>query len=215
MNGTLQAFLTFLMAYLIGSIPTAYYVGRINGIDIFSTGSGNMGTTNVIRSLGVKWGVLVFAIDALKGVLAVALAWLLPGDALSNGVLAAIGAVVGHNWSLIATQITGTIRGGKGAATATGTWLIMMSPWPQIIVVTIAVWGAVVIMTRYMSLGVLVAFGVATIWVLILIGQNNTGIPYYYNWYTLGLCSLVYYRHRENIFRLLQGRERKLGEKAK
>src|SRR3954468_6606060 len=134
MSSVLVAFITFLICYLIGSFPTAYIVGRINHINIFEMGSGNMGANNVTRSLGLKWGVLVWAVDSFKGILAVTIARLLmTSDWISASVIGAIAVVVGHNWSFLATVITGKLRGGKGAATAAGT-IIMMCP-PQLIAV--------------------------------------------------------------------------------
>jgi glycerol-3-phosphate acyltransferase PlsY len=206
--------LTFLVCYIIGSIPTAYLIGRINKVNIFEVGSGNMGAANAIRALGMKWGVLVWLLDTLKGVFAVSLAWNLPGDKFAHGVIGAIAAVVGHNWSLIATLITGKIRGGKGAATAGGTWILMMLPWWQIVVVTLSLWGAIVLVTRYVSLAVLVSVGIGTIWVMTLISQGSMGIPDVYAYYIVIVACLIFYRHRENIQRLLQGRERRLGDRA-
>jgi glycerol-3-phosphate acyltransferase PlsY len=211
----LQVVVLFLICYVIGSIPTAYLIGRLHKINIFDIGSGNMGATNVIRSLGWKWGALVMLIDVLKGVAAVLLAWFMPGSSLANGAIGAIGAVVGHNWSLIATLITGTIKGGKGAATAAGTWFVMMSPWPQILAVTVVAWAAVVLFTRYMSLAVLVSVGLAAGWVMLLIAQGSAGIPAIYSAYVLPIAALVFYRHRENIQRLLAGKERRLGDRVK
>ncbi len=115
-----------VVSYVIGSFPTAYLIGRTKGIDIFKVGSGNMGATNVIRALGFRYGALVWAIDAAKGVLAILLArQLAPDFQTTASVLAAVAAVAGHNWSLLATLLTGSIRGGKGAATAMGTFLFL------------------------------------------------------------------------------------------
>jgi glycerol-3-phosphate acyltransferase PlsY len=89
-----------------------------------------MGANNVTRALGMTWGGLVWAIDSGKGVVAVLVSQLImPWDVISASVIGAIAVVVGHNWSLIAALVTGTLRGGKGAATAGGTWVIMMAPW--------------------------------------------------------------------------------------
>ncbi len=146
----LPPFLTFLVCYVIGSFPTAYLVGRLNHINIFEVGSGNMGANNVTRALGMVWGGLVWIVDSGKGIVAVLVARLLwPGDVISASVIGAIAVVIGHNWSLIASLVTGTIRGGKGAATAGGTWVIMMAPWWYIVVITLTLWGLLVLLTRY------------------------------------------------------------------
>jgi acyl phosphate:glycerol-3-phosphate acyltransferase len=206
--------LTFLVCYIIGSFPTAYLIGRLNRINIFEVGSGNMGASNVVRSLGVKWGALVWAIDSGKGVLAVLLAPLLmPQDPASARVIGAIAVVVGHNWSLLATLVTGTIRGGKGAATAGGTWIIMMAPWWYIVVITLTLWGLLVLLTRYVSLAVLVSVAIGSIWVLILISQGSD-VPPLYIFYIVLVGLMIYIRHWKNIQALLAGRERRLGDPA-
>lgn len=214
MNPTVVAFLTFLICYVIGSFPTAYIVGRVNSINIFDVGSGNMGAANVIRALGFKWGTIVWLLDMCKGIIAVLVAAYMPGASINAMAIGAFAVVVGHNWSVIATLITGTVRGGKGAATAAGTWLIMMAPWPAILIVTLMVWGAVVILTRYVSLGVLVSVALGTVWVIGLMVFGDANIPAIYLLYILGVGFMIFYRHRENIVRLLQGNERKLGERT-
>src|SRR5579859_2327988 len=111
--------LIFLIAYVIGSFPSAYVIGRLNRINIFDVGSGNMGANNVTRSLGLKWGIVVWIMDSAKGALGVLIGrWLMPWDQISGSVIGGIAVVVGHNWSVLATLITGKLRGGKGAATA-------------------------------------------------------------------------------------------------
>jgi glycerol-3-phosphate acyltransferase PlsY len=211
----LPPLVTFLVCYIIGSFPTAYLVGRLHLINIFEVGSGNMGANNVIRSLGMKWGALVWAIDSGKGVLAVLIAPLImPWDPISARVIGAIAVVIGHNWSLIATLVTGTLRGGKGAATAGGTWIIMMAPWWYIVVITLTLWGAIVLFTRYVSLAVLVSVGIGTIWVLFLISQGASNVPPLYIVYVVLVGLMIYIRHWKNIQNLLAGRERRLGDKS-
>lgn len=203
---------TFLSCYILGSFPTAYVAGRVNGINIFKVGSGNMGANNTIRALGPVWGFLVWAGDVSKGIVAVLLARLImPWDQLSASVIGAIAVVIGHNWSFLATLITGKIRGGKGVSTAGGTWL-MLVPVP-IFLITVALWGLLVIGTRYVSLAVLIAFGVGTLWILGLVGARL--IDPLYSIYVLGVSGMVYLRHSENIRALLTGCERRLGERAK
>ena len=205
---------TFLVCYVLGSFPTAYLVGRINHINIFEKGSGNMGANNVTRTLGKKWGALVWAVDSGKGILAVLIARLImPDNIFLASVIGSIAVVVGHNWSLIVALVTGTLRGGKGAATAGGTWIIMMAPWWYIIVVTFTLWGLIVLITRYVSLAVLVSVGIGTIWVLLIVAQGGS-IPLIYIVYAVLVCAMIYIRHWKNIVSLLTGRERRLGERA-
>jgi len=204
------ALLTVLVCYVIGSFPTAYIVGRINHINIFEVGSGNMGANNVSRALGFKWGALVWAIDSGKGILAVTVARMI-GDPIPSSIIGAISVVIGHNWSVLATLITGKLRGGKGVSTAFGTWL-MLAPYWQLFVIAISTWGAVVLLTRYVSLGALVAVGITAIWMFVLIAREN--ISGSYSFYVVFLTSMIYIRHWKNIRSLLAGQERRLGERV-
>ncbi|HVO42301.1 MAG TPA: glycerol-3-phosphate 1-O-acyltransferase PlsY [Aggregatilineales bacterium] len=200
----------FLISYIIGSFPTAYIVGKINHINIFEVGSGNMGANNIMRALGLKWAVLVYLVDSGKGVLAILIARLL-GEAVSSSVIAAIAVVIGHNWSVLATIITGKLRGGKGVATACGTWL-MLAPYWQLFVVALSAWGAVVLLTRYVSLGALVAVAIMVVWTFVLI--FSAAIPAVYSVYVVLVSVMIYVRHWANIRALLTGRERRLGQRA-
>jgi acyl phosphate:glycerol-3-phosphate acyltransferase len=213
MPNILMLLIVFVVSYLIGSIPTAYLIGKLNHVNIFEMGSGNMGANNVTRSLGFKWGVLTWFLDSLKGVVAIVIGRLLMfNDWIGASVISSIAVVVGHNWSFLATLITGKLRGGKGAATAAGTY-IMMAP-AQVIILTMAAWAAIVLLTRYVSLGVLVAVAIGTTWMLVLINQPNTTIPHEYVYYALGVATMVYVRHWKNIQSLLAGRERRLGDRV-
>ncbi len=200
-----------VFSYLLGSIPTAYVIARFKGVNIFEVGSGNMGATNVIRALGFWWGILVWLFDSLKGVMAIILANLiLPENHAAATAIAATVAVVGHNWSLFAALVTGTLRGGKGAAIWFGTMLVMAPI--QVIVGMCVLGGFVIALTRYVSLAVLAMFGLSTLWMLVLIGQHQR--PGEYVIYSLLVTAMMLFRFRENIQRLLTGTERRLGERA-
>lgn len=200
-----------VFSYLLGSIPTAYVIARFKGVNIFEVGSGNMGATNVIRALGFWWGILVWLFDSLKGVIAIILANLiLPENHAAATAIAATVAVVGHNWSLFAALVTGTLRGGKGAAIWFGTMLVMAPI--QVIVGMCVLGGFVIALTRYVSLAVLAMFGLSTLWMLVLIGQHQR--PGEYVIYSLLVTAMMLFRFRENIQRLLTGTERRLGERA-
>ncbi len=202
--------LVIAIGYVIGSFPTAYLVARTKGVDIFAVGSGNMGATNVIRAVGARYGLLVWAIDGVKGVLAILLARLIvPDYQATAGVLAAVAAVAGHNWSLLATLLTGSIRGGKGAATAMGTF-ILLAP-TLLVALVLAVAMTIVLLTRYVSLGVLTAVAVAAVAFLALVIAGWMD-PVYTVYLLAGW--MVFVRHRSNIVRLLAGTERRLGERA-
>ncbi len=198
-----------LLSYLLGSVPSAYLIARGRGVDIFSVGSGNMGATNVARVMGLQWGLLVWSLDSLKGITAILIArGLLPEHNALATVTAALVAIIGHNWSLFAGLLTGSLRGGKGAATAFGTLLLIVPG--QVFLVTLALSGAVVALTRYMSLGVLVMFALITGWTSILIVQQQ--YEPIFGLYLLLMSALIVYRFRGNIQRLLAGTERRLGE---
>lgn len=206
-----QILLVIVISYLLGSFPTAYVVARLRNINIFEYGSGNMGATNVIRAMGFWWGILVWALDSLKGIAAILLANLiLPHHRDAATAIAATVAVVGHNWSLFAALVTGTLRGGKGAAIWFGTMLIMAPI--QVIVGMSVLGGFVIALTRYVSLAVLAMFGLSTLWMLVLIGQGQR--PGEYVFYSLLVAAMMLYRFRDNIQRLVTGRERRLGERA-
>ena len=209
----LSVLLVFIVSYVIGSFPTAYLAGKLNGIDIFDKGSGNMGTTNALRTLGLKWALVVLAIDLGKGIFAVLLSTKLVDPAVlshaSASVISAVAVVVGHNWSLFATLLTGTIRGGKGAATAMGTWLILMPI--QILFFPIIVLIVTIVKTRYMSLGVLLSVITACVALGIWVGMGKLDTIYLaYN--IIG--AVIFFRFRDNIRRLLAGNERRIGESA-
>ena len=207
------------ICYLVGSFPTAYLIAKARNVDIFEMGSGNMGGTNVARSLGLGWGLFTALIDVSKGGLAILLARAImperPGLAFTMG---AIGVMLGHIWSVWATLLTSKringrviiskIRGGKGAATAFGT-MLMIFPSPTLV----GMWlfgGALVLFTRYVSLGVLAGFAFGFAWIWILVGDGK--MPNWVIVYTLMLTLVIIWRFQGNIQRLLAGTERRLGD---
>jgi glycerol-3-phosphate acyltransferase PlsY len=205
-----QIVLIIVLGYIIGSFPTAYLVARAKGVDIFKVGSGNMGANNVARACGLRYGALVWLVDGGKGIVAILLArWLMPDHQAAAGTLAAVTVVAGHNWSLLATLITGSIRGGKGAATASGTFLLLA---PTLLVALVVAVGAVIVLlTRYVSLAVLTSVAVAGVafLILVLVGVLEPVYVVY-----LLVAWMVFVRHRSNIINLLAGKERRLGERV-
>ncbi len=193
-----------LAAYVIGSFPTAYLVGKANGVDLRTVGSGNLGATNVFRTLGWKWGLLVYVVDGLKGALPVLL---LPG---------AIGMATGWPWGVVfgLVAILGHVRpvflmgkgGGKGVATASGVF-IALAPIPA--VCAIIGFVIVVAMTRYVSLGSLVG---AVILPTALLLQQRAITPLVIVSAAVG--AFVFWTHRENIGRLRRGEERRVGRSS-
>lgn len=202
--------LIVMLSYLFGSFPTAYVIARAKGVDIFKVGSGNMGANNVARALGIQYGALVWLLDGSKGIIAILVArWYSPDHQVAASVLAAVAAVAGHNWSFLATLITGSIRGGKGAATASGTFLLLA---PTLLVAAVLALGMIIILlTRYVSLAVLTSVAAAAIAIVILMSFGK--MDPVYSVYLL-VAYMVFVRHRSNIYNLLSGKERRLGDRV-
>lgn len=184
-----------LLGYLLGSIPNGLLVGRLRGIDIRQHGSGNIGATNVFRVLGKGLGILVFLLDAGKGLLAVRLAMAMaqPGGAELAGVIAAISCILGHNFPLWLK-----FKGGKGIATSAG---VLIGLLPLATLMVFALWGVVFVVTRYVSLASIVAALALPVVVWMLAGQ---GALFYF---ALAAGVLAVVRHKSNIQRLLNGTE--------
>ncbi|MFN8523130.1 MAG: glycerol-3-phosphate 1-O-acyltransferase PlsY [Chloroflexota bacterium] len=190
-----------ILGYLLGSIPTGAIVGRARGVDLRAVGSGSTGATNALRSLGWPAALAVFAGDIAKGSLAVLVARLIAGEDAWASVIAASTAVVGHGYSPWIGW-----RGGKGVATAIG-GLIVISPTAFI---AAFVAGFILIaVTRYVSLGSIVGTVLAGMIVLALSGPQSLA----YVAYAVCLPTFILISHRTNIARLLNGTERKLGER--
>lgn len=193
-----------VVAYLVGSIPSGLAVGRLlRGVDVRQFGSGRTGMTNVLRTLGWKAAALVLALDALKGVAAVLLARVLVGTPLAES-LAILTAILGHVWPVFAR-----FRGGRGIATAEG-GLLTLAPWVGVL--AMATFAPVLYFTRYVSLSSIVGVGTGAVAlaVLALLGR----VPAEYLLYAGPGAVLLIWGHRDNIRRLLQGRELRLGERA-
>ena len=217
-DNALQVIACIVTSYLIGSFPTAYFVGKARNVNIFEVGSGNMGGTNV--AVGKGWAIFTGLVDVSKGVFAVWLARdvILPEQIGVATSISATSVVVGHNWSLFATILTASIkegklrlivRGGKGAATAFGA-MMMIQPFQSLIAAAIGI--AIISRTRYVSLGVLIGFAVANVWLILLVGtefQKPILLVY-----AVALSAMLLLRHRGNVQRLLDGTERRLGEQA-
>jgi glycerol-3-phosphate acyltransferase PlsY len=199
-----------LIGYLLGAIPVAYLIARMKHINIFEVGSGNMGATNTSRALGFGWGILVWVLDMLKGVAAIYIGReIMPDSMALSTALGAIACIVGHNWSVFVAILTGKLRGGKGASVAFATLLVIA---PGIVLGISLIGTFILFVTRYVSLAVLVMFGVATLWMIVLVNQEM--MPLEYSYYSLLVAALIVYRFRDNIERLLHGTERRLGERA-
>lgn len=188
--------LAFLSGYLLGSVSFALLLARARGIDLRAVGSGNLGATNTSRALGAGAGILVFFLDAAKGVVPVLVWRAFEAEELAV-VLAGAGAYLGHIWPLYLG-----FRGGKGVATLIGA-LLALAPWTLLSVVPFAL--GLVLITRIMSLGSLV-FGVGLPLASYL--REDTDAVF---GFTVGAGLFLFWTHRSNIRRLLAGEENRLG----
>lgn len=202
-------------AYLIGSIPFGYLIGRAKGVDIRTAGSRNIGATNVGRVLGRKWGCLCFALDVAKGLLPVLVAGLLLRPAQGAPELhrqaawlgVALGCILGHMFTLWLG-----FRGGKGVATSLGVVLGFYPYYTGAGLAALAMWIVAVLIWRYVSLASIIASGAFP---LLLVGACRlAGWPVADLWpllaFALVIAVLIVVRHRTNISRLLSGTENKV-----
>jgi len=190
-------------SYLIGSIPFGLVLGKLRGVDVRDYGSGKIGTTNVMRTLGVKAGAVILVADVLKGVIAVFLARYVVGSAAAE-MAAGFAAVAGHNWSVFIR-----FRGGRGVATSVGGAITMV---PVVGAAGLAVFALVIATTRYASLGSMM--GAAGAAVASGIYTVLAQAPVEYLIFTAVAAALIVFQHRDNISRLLSGTESKLGQKG-
>ena len=199
---------TILLSYLIGSIPFGVFAGQIAGTDIRQHGSRNIGATNVLRTLGKKYGIAVFLADTLKGLIAVRLAlWFAGTDPFYKstlGVLAAIFVVIGHSF-----PVWLRFRGGKGVATSGGACLGLF-PAPTLI--GGIVWVMVFFASRYVSLASIAAIAALPIAVWILSDHGNSS-DYLVFGFSVFIAVLVIGRHWENMVRLARGTEPRFNRK--
>jgi glycerol-3-phosphate acyltransferase PlsY len=192
---TLKIFL-LLLAYLLGGIPTGYIIARFGGnMDIRQIGSGNIGTTNVYRALGLRWALVTFLCDTLKGVLPVLVVSLVSA---SPWLRAGVGLLVvtGHLFSPYLR-----LRGGKGVATAFGTILYLV---PVAAVLDFALWALLAFPLKIISIASLTA--AVALPVMVAIFSPVTA----FRLLAVCLSILILFSHRENIRRLFRGEEKPL-----
>ena len=191
-------------AWLVGSFPTAYLVGRAHGVDLRTVGSGNLGATNVLRSIGKGAAALVYVVDALKGALPVLLGqWVLRRPDVAGTaalpLLCGLAAILGH----VRPVFLRGRGGGKGVATASGVFLAL-APWATGLAIVAFV--ATAALSRYVSLGSLVA---AVVLPLAAAWRPGVRTPVFAGAALVG--AFVWFTHRENLARLRAGTERRLG----
>ncbi|WP_456432368.1 glycerol-3-phosphate 1-O-acyltransferase PlsY [Thermosulfuriphilus sp.] len=190
------ALVSILLAYLLGAIPFGLIIGLLKGRDIRRMGSGNIGATNVARCVGKPWGLLTLILDIAKAALPVYLAGKLAPTEIRFVLPAAVGlaAFLGHLYPVYLG-----FRGGKGVATAVGVYIFLC---PLALLVNIALFVAVVAKSGYVSLGSLITSLLmpALVWLLC----QNLPVTIL----ALIMAALIWWRHRENISRLLRGEEK-------
>ena len=198
-----------LIAYLFGAIPFGYLFVKFiftSGEDIRDVGSGGIGATNVTRRVGKTAGLLTYVFDVAKGVVAVMLMRQVANDDYFWIGAAAIAAIIGHIFPVFLK-----FRGGKGVAVGVGVYLALA---PLSVLSTLVLWMLIVYFTRYVSLGSILATAAIPLWTL-----------FYYGWLRphdhllalvlVGLigCALIVAKHHENIARLINGTENKIGQR--
>jgi glycerol-3-phosphate acyltransferase PlsY len=194
-----------VLSYLAGSIPAAYLAGKSRGIDLRRFGSGNLGATNVVRTLGWRVGLVVFAFDVAKGAIPVfALPRWTEGQLSPEvvGILCGVAAILGH----FRPVFLRFGKGGKGVATAAGVFFAL-APLPM--VAAVAVFAVVVLVSGYVSLGSLTA---AVLLPSLLLVREGAASPIFQ--ISVLLAAFVFWTHRANIQRLRRGEEYRFGPKA-
>ena len=201
----MNEFLLIIVAYLIGSIPTAVWVSKyFFGIDIREYGSGNAGATNTFRVLGSRWGSFVMLVDVIKGVAATSLYLFLPhyltNELHRTNFMLGLGmaSILGHIFPIWAE-----FRGGKGVATLFGL-IIAISPLTALSCV--AIFLVVLYLTRFVSLSSILASMAFPVFILIIFNVDNIA----YRIFAIAVALLVILTHQKNIGRLLSGSESKV-----
>ncbi len=195
----MQEILLLVLSYLIGAIPFSYIFTRLfTGIDIREKGSGNVGSTNVLRTVGIPVALASFSGDILKGVLAAWLGFHFGGYTLA--AICSVAAIVGHCWPVFLG-----FRGGKGVATSAGIILFLV---PKAFIILFFCFIIIVALSRYVSLGSIC--GAASFPFICLILHKPASLVLM----SLIMALLVIFQHRENIKRIRNGTEGKIGKKV-
>ena len=199
-----------MIGYVFGLFQTAYLYGKLHGIDIRNYGSGNAGTTNTLRTLGTKAGLIVLMGDIMKCILAIVLTNILfqnshPDEIYLLKIYAAAGAILGHNFPFYLH-----FKGGKGIA-ATAGMILSFHPW--LIPMGVILFFGTFFTTHYVSLGSLLVYAGFMIELVVLGQMGIFGMPQaaLNEMYVVAafLTVMAYYKHKDNIKRLLGGTERK------
>ncbi len=199
-----------IIGYVFGLFQTAYIYGKLHGIDIRNYGSGNAGTTNTLRVLGTKAGLIVLFVDIIKCILAIVVTGLLFGKSHPEMIYllklyAAAGAILGHNFPFYLH-----FKGGKGIAATAG---LILSFHPYFVPMGVFLFFGAFLLTHFVSLGSLLVYAGFMIEIVVLGQMGTFGMSqaHLIELYIVAalLTVMAYYKHRENIGRLLRGEERK------
>lgn len=188
-------FLILVLSYFLGSIPFGMIVARVKGIDLAKTGSGNIGATNVFRSVGKGLGILVFVLDMLKGFLPVYIASAASQNhyfIMACGIL----AIAGHMFSPFLK-----FKGGKGVATGLG---VILAIAPYLFILSFILGVSIITITGYVSLASITG----SVFLTILMFRGGQPMPYV--WMVFLITLFIIYKHIPNIKRLLSGTENKI-----
>lgn len=188
-----------IASFLLGSIPVGLIVAKAKGIDIRERGSGNIGATNVMRTVGKQEALITLGGDILKGTIPVFIAWRLLPDTVSVGIVG-LAAIAGHDFSVFLR-----FRGGKGVATSIG---VLAAFSPETALITVVVWIAVFMITKISSLSALIAFSLLPLNTLLIDNAEGKFLI------SLIITTLIVIKHRDNIKRLISGEESGIGQKA-
>jgi len=191
--GIICLFLCMITSYFIGNINPAIILGKIYGVDVRKEGSGNAGTTNVLRTVGKKAGVITLLVDVAKGFIPTFFAHVITGS-ITLPMLCGICVVAGHMWPVIFG-----FRGGKGVATSFG---ILLAAQPILALILLGIVALGILVTRRMSVGVICAVLLAVPIGYYLDHENLV-------WITI-LAILILVKHRDNIKRIIKGTEPKI-----
>ena len=199
----IRSVLGVFAAYLVGSFPTSFIVGKLKGVDVRKKGSGNVGATNVLRTVGKLPALITLVVDILKGAAAVTIIadyFYTQGSHLGPEFYRAVlglSVIAGHNWTVFLR-----FKGGKGVATSCGVFSVLL---PKAMIVGLLVFILTLAIAKYVSLASI------HLAITVPVVAAMTGESLEYTLFSVTICMIICYRHKGNIKRLLSGNENKIG----